>query len=126
MCFFSWPWVCVFAEACSLLKCLELCVDINYFPDIVEVDSNILVGFLKDLFTVPWKLVYMIRRCKRIMKENVTIVHTLREGNTLADCLSKHGHIYEDPWIGICEGDLLDCCRNLAMLDKHENMTFRP
>lgn len=90
----------------------------------VEVDSCVLVGFLKDLFPPPWNLWYTIRKCKCYLN-NVTISHTLREGNKLADCLSKHGHVCDRIFICSDENGLNDCCKHLVMLNRQGSMTFR-
>ena len=63
------------------------------FGLVIELDSMIAVRWCSDKDSMPWKLWGVFDVINKLLKDigNVSLAHTFREGNDLADSLAKSG-----------------------------------
>uniref|UniRef100_A0A0V0I1K0 Putative ovule protein n=1 Tax=Solanum chacoense TaxID=4108 RepID=A0A0V0I1K0_SOLCH len=74
------------AEVQAFKEGLLYCLNQNYTPLIMEIDSLVIKKILDGIWEVPWVISEEIRAMKRELEnKDVTVVHTYREGNQLAD-----------------------------------------
>ena len=79
------------AEARALLVGISLCISRGYRRVHVEADSLILVQILKSAIRHPWSIDPEVRRLLQLSSHFASVSHCFREGNQVADCLSKVG-----------------------------------
>lgn len=80
------------AEMRALLDGLRYCSALSLAVTHVEVDSKLLVDILHGVSSCPWRLHYWIREAKLLLSQgNISVLHTLREGNMPADKLANEG-----------------------------------
>lgn len=117
---------CNFAEAKSLMFGLKLCLDYQLPIQFVEMDSKLLIDCLNLTVETPWNLSYIVRSCRELCAEGIRFIHSVREGNMLADCLSKHGHDIPNHLIYHQASFLNSCCYNCFISDQLGLSYFRP
>lgn len=117
---------CNYAEAHSLYFGLKLCLDHNLFIHEIELDSKLLIDCLNLKVEIPWNLIYLVRQCHDLCNQEVSFLHSVREGNMLADCLSKHGHHLSNPGVFRHPADLPSCCYSCFISDQLGLSYFRP
>ncbi|XP_071939022.1 uncharacterized protein [Coffea arabica] len=78
------------SEALALLEGLRYCQDNNLTGVIAEVDSSTLVHLVSVKMTAGWPLCNTIRHIRCLVaKLGVSLVHTFREANAVADALAS-------------------------------------
>nr|XP_027077000.1 uncharacterized protein LOC113700749 [Coffea arabica] len=78
------------SEALALLEGLRYCQDSNLTGVIAEVDSSTLVHLVSSKMTSCWPLCNTIRHIRSLVaKLGVSLVHTFREANAVADALAS-------------------------------------
>ncbi|XP_027099048.2 uncharacterized protein [Coffea arabica] len=78
------------SEALALLEGLRYCQDSNLTGVIAEVDSSTLVHLVSSKMTSSWPLCNTIRHIRSLVaKLGVSLVHTFREANAVADALAS-------------------------------------
>ncbi|KAK6796412.1 hypothetical protein RDI58_004113 [Solanum bulbocastanum] len=105
----------------------------------MELDSVIIVQMIKGISNIPWNLITMIEDIQqRIREREIQVSRCYREGNTVADALSKHAisiehEIYfdsEDQLPREVKGpffmDKLDMPSFRLKVDKHSSWHFDP
>ncbi|KAK4737032.1 hypothetical protein R3W88_000729 [Solanum pinnatisectum] len=81
----------VVAEVKALRAELKYCLENGLLPLIMETDSLIVKKVLDGVWEVPWSISVDIQCIERWMVNvEVEVVHTFREGNSLADFLANH------------------------------------
>ncbi|XP_070056988.1 uncharacterized protein [Nicotiana tomentosiformis] len=79
------------AEAKAILEALRFCVEHDYGLIDLHTDSMMLKNILNGERSVPWVISARVEEIKELMaRSNVTVAHTLREGNSLADQLANY------------------------------------
>jgi ribonuclease HI len=80
------------AEFCAGMVALEKAQSMHLMNIFLETDSiKVFTAFKKD-HGVPWHMRARWHNCKLYYRSiSCTCVHTLREGNMVADALAKHG-----------------------------------
>jgi len=78
------------AEVKGFKRGLLYCLSHNLIPLIMETDSLIIKKILDGIWEVPWAISVDIREIREAMEnKDVTVLHTFREGNKLADYLTN-------------------------------------
>lgn len=81
----------VYAETKALLFGLQLCIRLGYAGVHVESDSAILLQYLDNPQSWPWRLFHELSEINRLIASHTFhFSHVYREGNTVADALAKH------------------------------------
>ncbi|XP_019237995.1 PREDICTED: uncharacterized protein LOC109218121 [Nicotiana attenuata] len=79
------------AEAKAILEAMKFCVENDYVLIKLHTNSMMLKNVLNEEWSVPWNIAAMLEEIKELMnRSNVTVAHTLREGNILADHLANY------------------------------------
>lgn len=74
------------AEATTIRECLLYCKDNVIQHIIIESDSWIMVQILQGNWEVPWSVTMEVNSIRALMCNiSVRVIHSFREGNTLAD-----------------------------------------
>lgn len=114
------------AEVLALLFGLNLCYNNSIVVNDIEVDSKPLYEFLNNISKSPWNLTYVLRKCKTLIKDNMVVMHSFREGNMLADYLSKDGHFCNTPKVFTNPRFLNKHGTNIFIADQLGLSNFRP
>jgi len=78
------------AEVMAIKERLQYCNQGNFLPLIIETDSLVAQKVIHGVWEVPWQIAWDIRHIQTMIKSHgVEVVHVLREGNSLADALTK-------------------------------------
>lgn len=78
--------ISIVAEAIAIKECLRFCRDNSIHLIEVETDSWTLVQVLQGEWEVPWCVVLEVNFIRELMSQvTARVVHSLWEGNTLAD-----------------------------------------
>ncbi|XP_075109005.1 uncharacterized protein LOC142180815 [Nicotiana tabacum] len=79
------------AEAQAVLEAMRFCVGNEFVLIELQTDSMMLKNVLAGEWKVLWTIYTQVEEIKDLMaKSNVTVGHTLREGNSLADHLANY------------------------------------
>ncbi|XP_019232503.1 PREDICTED: uncharacterized protein LOC109213197 [Nicotiana attenuata] len=85
------------AEAKAILEALKFCVLHDYVLIELHTDSMMLRNVLNGEWKIPWGIVQQVEEIKELLtKANVSVAHTLREGNKLADHLANYALDFGD------------------------------
>ncbi|KAF5176952.1 Ribonuclease h domain [Thalictrum thalictroides] len=80
------------AETRALLDGLDMCQDLCIDKIQIRTDSTLVVKWFLNLIEVPWHLRTWWRKIQiQARFLDIKMVHVYREGNSLADYLSKQG-----------------------------------
>lgn len=120
------PGDCSVAEANALLFGLEMCKQYGIQVNEVETDSKLIFNCLNGVVTCPWNIEYTLRSCNSLLTNDVSLFHTYREGNMLADQLSKLGHQHGEPFIFYQITNELVSCYDAFVGDHLGLAYFRP
>ncbi|KAK4717973.1 hypothetical protein R3W88_016311 [Solanum pinnatisectum] len=73
---------------------LNWCIQHGYTNIILEVDSELLIKWLKQNSSPPWRIQRFVQELQTLVNhcEFLQCVHTYREANSTADFLSKQSH----------------------------------
>ena len=84
------------AELLAFMQAIELAWEKNWFHIWFELDSKAVVDCVNNTaYSPPWQLLNRWRNCRDMMNNmQLYITHTFREGNAVADKLSKQGIKY--------------------------------
>ncbi|KAH0666513.1 hypothetical protein KY285_027719 [Solanum tuberosum] len=78
------------AEVMANKEGLQYCSQGNFLPLIIETDSLMAQKVIHGVWEVPGQITWDIRHIQTMIKSHgVKVVHVLREGNNLADALTK-------------------------------------
>lgn len=78
------------SEARAMLEALRYCVEHDFILIELHKDSMLIKNVMTGEWTVPWSVAAYVEEIKELMTQcNVTVDHTLREGNRLADHLAN-------------------------------------
>ncbi|XP_070046188.1 uncharacterized protein [Nicotiana tomentosiformis] len=114
----------VHAASCGM----KLCKDLNFGNIILEMDSLIVVNMIKGKYKVPWELMDKMETLKDMLQQlQAQVVHCYREGNAVADALSKIGaeSQHENAMLYGTMKDLPREVRGLFRMDIIQLPTFR-
>lgn len=79
------------AKAKAILEALRFCVENAYVLIELHADSMMLKNVITGEWSVPWAITAQVEEINEMMARiNVTVAHTLREGNRLADHLANY------------------------------------
>lgn len=79
------------AEAQAILEAMRFCIDNDYILIELHTDSMMLKNVLHGEWKIPWCIYTQVEKIRQLMaKANVTVVHTFREGNCLANHLANY------------------------------------
>lgn len=79
------------AEARAVVEAWRYCLEHDYFLIDFHTDSMVLKNVVNGVWTIPWSMVESVEEIKELSARcNVTISHTLREGNRLVDYLANY------------------------------------
>ncbi|KAK6780041.1 hypothetical protein RDI58_022225 [Solanum bulbocastanum] len=89
------------AEVEAAIFGLSWCANLNYKNVILEVDSQLLVEWMKDHITASWKVSYQLQKLQQLASkfDQFKCIHTLREANWVADFLAKYSHQIIQPMV---------------------------
>lgn len=95
------------AELRSLLIGLRICRRTCLTPQQVELDSKVLVDLLIHRKQPPWHALYWWQELQELRHFfSPSIIHTYREGNSLADCLANEAIAQQHNQLFFAEADL--------------------
>ncbi|XP_075087570.1 uncharacterized protein LOC142169586 [Nicotiana tabacum] len=78
------------AEAKAMVKALRYCVECNFVLIDLHTDSMILKKAVEGEWSVLWSVAREVEEIKELIARcKITLSHTLREGNKLADHLAN-------------------------------------
>ncbi|XP_075098992.1 uncharacterized protein LOC142175884 [Nicotiana tabacum] len=78
-------------EAKAVVEALRYCIENDYILIDLHTDSMIVKKAIEGEWSVPWSIAREVEEIKQPMtRSNITISHTLREGNRLADHLANY------------------------------------
>lgn len=79
------------AEARAILEAMRYCVQHDYVLIELHTDSMLIKNSVNGEWVVPWSVAEFVDEIKELMARcNVSISHTLRKGNRLADHLANY------------------------------------
>ncbi|XP_019241016.1 PREDICTED: uncharacterized protein LOC109221004 [Nicotiana attenuata] len=85
------------AEAKAILEAMKFCVRHEYVLIELHTDSMMMKHVITGEWDVPWNIAEHVEEIKELMnRTNVTVTHTLREGNRLADHLANYALDFGD------------------------------
>lgn len=86
----------VFTEVWGILSALLLAWEEGWKKVIVESDSNVTVSLVREGVPPAHHCWALVRDAREMMQRqwDVQLVHTFREGNTVADCLANLAHSF--------------------------------
>lgn len=115
------------AEVEAAIFGLSWCVQLNLEYVILEVDSELLIDQMQEKISPPWNLLNHIKKLNNIINqvEHFICIHTLREGNFVAEAFSKHGHKITNPHAYFKIQELPKYAAEYFHLDKIEMASFR-
>ncbi|XP_075098056.1 uncharacterized protein LOC142175373 [Nicotiana tabacum] len=116
------------AEVHAALCGMKLCKDLNFGNIILEMHSLIVVNMIKGEYKVPWELMDKMETLKDMLQQlQAQVVHCYREGNVVADELSKIGaeSQHENAMLYGTVKDLPREARGPFRMDKLQLPTFR-
>lgn len=81
------------AEALAMLKSLQLTQGFKFKKIWLEGDSLNIIQALKGTSSVSWNITNLVKSAKYLLNNyvSISIIHTLREGNKVADLLANEG-----------------------------------
>jgi ribonuclease HI len=80
------------AEFCSCMLAIEKAIELNFSSLCIETDSLMAVKAYPTSLGIPWRLKARWINCLQLCAQiDCKFTHTLREGNIVADSLSKNG-----------------------------------
>ncbi|KAF5196095.1 hypothetical protein FRX31_014317 [Thalictrum thalictroides] len=84
------------AETRALLDGLTICLELGLDKVQIQTDSKLVVQWFGSRAIIPWSLGKWWKEIReKAAMMNVLIVHVYREGNNVADFLSKWGMKYK-------------------------------
>ncbi|KAK4718167.1 hypothetical protein R3W88_016505 [Solanum pinnatisectum] len=80
------------AEVEAAVFGLTWCVHLNYTNVILEVDSQLIVDYIKNNTTAPWNVASQLQQLHQLISHftHFKCNHILREANYVADSMAKH------------------------------------
>lgn len=79
------------AEASAINEALKCCVENDYVLIDFHTDSMLLKNAITGEWKSPWAICVVVEKIKEMMARcNVTVKHTFREGNNLADHIANY------------------------------------
>lgn len=86
-----------YVEMHTMLKALDLAREGDIWRLVIEGDSEVVLNTLKGMALPDWRFQPIINDANEIIKglPDVSIRHTLREGNKVADFLANWGVRYK-------------------------------
>ncbi|XP_055807012.1 uncharacterized protein LOC129875801 [Solanum dulcamara] len=106
---------------------LTWCLQLGYTKVILEVDSELVIRWIKHLAQQPWTVKAQLQQLQDINHQFQVFKssHTYREANFTADALSKHSHKCTTPQIYLTKQELPKEARAYFELDKLEMANFK-
>ncbi|XP_060177777.1 uncharacterized protein LOC132607713 [Lycium barbarum] len=96
---------------------------------ILEVDSMLVVKWLKGSYTTPWEFAQEVEHMKRIIeRRHIKIQHFFREANIVADALAKFGSNSQHSLIANVFNSMQEMpseARGAARMDKAQMANFK-
>ncbi|XP_055800361.1 uncharacterized protein LOC129869765 [Solanum dulcamara] len=115
------------SEILAAIFGLTWCLQLGYTKVILEVDSELVIRWIKHLAQQPWTVKAQLQQLQDISHhfQVFKCSHTYREANFTADALSKHSHKCTTPHIYLTKQELPKEARAYFELDKLEMANFR-
>ncbi|KAH0693196.1 hypothetical protein KY285_020293 [Solanum tuberosum] len=115
------------AEIEAAIFGMSWCIHLKLNKVILEVDSQLLIDWIQRKSKPPWSISNQIHKLQSIINQihNVICIHTLREGNFVADALSKHIHQITNPHVYFDTQQLPKEAASYYQLDKAEMVSIR-
>lgn len=113
------------AETKALLDGLMVCSQHGINIHTIEMDSHTLFSILQGDFKVPWRITYLVRKCKALLNAEMTIQHVYREGNRAADHMASVGHSISTLTIFSSLGSRPLECKKICIEDMNGLYSFR-
>ncbi|XP_055802719.1 uncharacterized protein LOC129871761 [Solanum dulcamara] len=115
------------SEILAAIFGLTWCLQLGYTKVILEVDSELVIRWIKHLAQPPWTVRTQLQQLQDISHQFQVFKcnHTYREANFTADVLSKHSHKCTTPQIYLNKQELPKEARPYFELDKLEMANFR-
>ncbi|XP_060170402.1 uncharacterized protein LOC132601318 [Lycium barbarum] len=115
-----------YSETQAALQGIQWCLDHNFNNLILELDSLLVVNMILAKCKVPWKFQNDIAFIQQAVQlHNITVQHCFREGNDVADLLSKHANLLTEKAIYLNERDLPPDIRGAIRIDRMQVPSFR-
>lgn len=115
-----------YSEVQAALQGIQWCCAQNCFNFTLEIDSLLVVNMVLDQCKIPWKLHKDITLIQKIVRQhNIKVMHYYREGNGVADILSKHANSVTRSVIYTNENDLPPEIRDVVRVDRIQVPAFR-
>lgn len=115
-----------YSEVKAALHGVQWCITRNPRKLILELDSLLVVNMILGKCKIPWKLQRDITTIQQMVQQNnIQIQHCFREGNEVADLLSKHAHNLNNMAIFLEESELPREVRGAIRIDRIQLPTFR-
>lgn len=115
-----------YSEVQAALFGILWCSDQNCQDLILELDSLLVVNMILGKYNTPWRLkegVTLIQQ--KVQQHGIKIKHCYREGNEVADALSKHATTLMQQIIFLNETDLPTVARKAMTMDRMQVPNFR-
>ncbi|XP_070045190.1 uncharacterized protein [Nicotiana tomentosiformis] len=79
------------AEEKAVLEAMRYCVEHDYILIELHIDSILIKNVVNGEWSIPWCVAEYVEEIKELIARcNVTVAHTLRERNSLADHLANY------------------------------------
>ncbi|XP_055803434.1 uncharacterized protein LOC129872476 [Solanum dulcamara] len=106
---------------------LAWCIHLGYLNVIFEVDSELLLKWIKQQVIPPRSIIQLLAKLQSIIRQlsNFQCTHTLREANFPADKLSKLSNTVTTPKIYFNRKQLHENTKVYLHLDKMGMATFK-
>nr|XP_016491931.1 PREDICTED: histidine kinase CKI1-like [Nicotiana tabacum] len=115
-----------YSEVQAALQEIQWCCARNCFNFTLEIDSLLVVNMVLDQCKIPWKLHKDITLIQKIVRQhNIKVMHYYREGNGVADILSKHANSVTRSVIYTNENDLPPEIRGVVRVNRIQVPAFR-
>ncbi|KAF5207701.1 hypothetical protein FRX31_002711 [Thalictrum thalictroides] len=112
------------AETRALLDGLALCMELGLDKIQIQTDSKLVVQWFGSRASIPWSLSKWWKEIReRAAMMNILIVHVYREGNKVADFLSKWGMKYKSG--GALHHKNCRAFKQLIVADEHNIPSIR-